>query len=188
MGVSTPVNRISRGEIIKYNGDMHQVLECVIRTPPNNAAFCQLELRSLVSGRSLPARCSTKEMFEVLESRARDMEFSYENQGEYHFMDQKDYEQYELGKDIVADAMNFLVVGQVYEVLFIEGRAVSINLPSSVAMKVVEAPEAVKGNSVSNTGKEVVLETGLKIMAPMFIKPGDLVKVKTEDHSYQGRA
>jgi elongation factor P len=188
MGVPTPVNRIYKGNIIKYNGDLHQVLECVIRTPPNNAAYCQMELRSLVTGRSLPTRSSTKEQLEVMESRARNLEFSYENQGEYHFMDQKDYEQFELSKEIVADAMNFLVVGQVYEVLFVDGSAVSIGLPSSVVMKVTEAMDAIKGNSVSNVGKEIVLETGLKIQAPMFIKPGDLVKVGTKDHDYQGRA
>ncbi|OGS37522.1 MAG: hypothetical protein A2293_12760 [Elusimicrobia bacterium RIFOXYB2_FULL_49_7] len=188
MAIPTPINRISRGNTILYNGDMHQVLECVIRTPPNNAAFAQMELRSLVSGRALPVRCSTKEVFDVLESRAKNLEFSYENQGEYFFIDPNNYDQFEFRKEVVGDAMSFLVTGQTYEVLFIEDNPVRINLPPSVVMKVIEAPEAIKGNSVSNVGKEVILETGLKVTAPMFIKPGDLLKINTTDLSYQGRA
>ncbi|MFH0920176.1 MAG: elongation factor P [Fibrobacterota bacterium] len=181
-------NRISKKNVLRYNGDMCVVLECITRTPPNLRAFVQMEMRSLTSGKSFPVRCSTGEEFEVLENRSRELEFSYENQGTYVFMDPDTFDQIEIQKNIIGDAVNFLVANQRYEVLFVEESPLLINLPTSVIMTVTEATDAVRGNTSSNATKEVTLETGLRIQVPMFIKNGEKLKVGTENKEYLGRA
>jgi len=98
------------------------------------------------------------------------------------------YEQYELHKAQIEDIVDFLVPNQIYEVMFVENQPFSVNLPAAVEMKVIDAPEAVRGNTATNVTKAVTLETGLVIQAPLFIKTGDIIKISTEDKKYLGRA
>jgi elongation factor P len=187
MAMVTP-NLIKRKNVIRYKGDICLVLECVIRTPPNNRAFAQMELRSLTSGRLIPLHCNTGEEFELLDNRFMNLIYSYENQGTYVFMHPETYEQYELHKAQIEDIVDFLVPNQIYEVMFVENQPFSVNLPAAVEMKVIDAPEAVRGNTATNVTKAVTLETGLVIQAPLFIKTGDIIKISTEDKKYLGRA
>jgi elongation factor P len=180
-------NRISKKNVVRYNGDMCVVLECITRTPPNLRAFVQMEMRSLTSGKSFPVRCSTGEEFEVLENRSRELEFSYENQGTYVFMDPETFDQIELQKEVIGDAIDFLVPNQHYEVLFVEENPLLINLPTAIEMTIIEATDAVRGNTSTNATKDVTLETGLHIQVPMFIKQGEKIKVGTENKEYLGR-
>jgi len=185
---TAPPNQIRKNDVIRYKGDPHVVLESIVRTPPNLSAFVQMDLRSLTTGKSIPVRCSTKEQFEVLDSRSRQLQFSYENRGEYVFMDPNTYDQFELRKDVIKEAVDFLVPNQTYEVLFVEDHPTLVVLPSSVEMKVVEAAEAVRGNTATNVTKPVTLETGLVVQAPLFIKIGEILKISTKEKEYLGRA
>jgi elongation factor P len=185
--MATP-NQIRRKNVVRYKGDIYLVMESVIRTPPNNRAFAQLELRSLNTGKLIPIRCSTSEEFEMLDNRYQNLIYSYDNQGTYVFMDPKTYDQHELTKEQLTDVIDFLVPNQVYEVMFVENRPFCINLPSSIEMKVTEASEAVRGNSATNTTKSVTVETGLVIQVPMFVKTGDVLKISTDEKKYLGRA
>ena len=85
-------------------------------------------------------------------------------------------------------AKDFLIENELYDLLYVEDRPLSIQLPPSVSMKVVEAPEAIKGDTVSNVQKPVTLETGLVVSVPLFIKKGEVVRINTDDVSYAGRA
>ncbi|HUI92788.1 MAG TPA: elongation factor P [Chitinivibrionales bacterium] len=185
--MATP-NVIKKKNVLRYKGDIFLVIECVVRTPPNNRAFAQLELRSLTTGKMIPVRCSTGEDFEMLDNRFQNLIYSYDNQGTYVFLDPETYDQHELRKEQIEDVIDFLVPNQVYEVMFVENRPFLINLPASVEMKVTEAPEAVRGNSATNVTKAITLETGLVIQAPLFVKTGDVVKISTDEKKYLGRA
>ncbi len=181
-------NQIRKKNMVRYNGELCLVEECVVRTPPNNRAYVQMELRSVISGKAFPIRTSVSEEFEIVENRGKTLEYSYENQGEYVFMDPVTFDTYELQKDVIGDAIDFLTVGQKYDVLFVDERAIRIELPASVIMKVTEAHDAVRGNSAGNVGKLVTVETGLEVEVPMFIKTGETIKVSTADRKYLGRA
>lgn len=182
------VNVIRKRNVVRYNNDPCLVLECQIRTPPNMSAFCQMQLRNLVSGKVIHLRLSTGESFEVLDTDARKAEFSYESQGTYHFLDNETFETYEINKEMLEDAISYLVPNQNYEIFFVDGSPLTINLPSVVEMKVTESPDAVKGDSASNVQKPVIMETGLSVQVPLFIKQGEILRISTEDGSYQGRA
>jgi elongation factor P len=116
------------------------------------------------------------------------MELSYINQGVYSFMDNETYESTELDGKIIEDAKDFLVVGLTYEVFYVESTPMGINLPAAVEMKVIEAPDAVRGDSSGNVLKPVTLETGLIVRTPLFIKEGDVIRVSTEEKTYLSRS
>jgi elongation factor P len=183
----TGVNRIKRKNVIRYNNEACLVLECTIRTPPNNASYCQMSLRNLKTGKQAHVRTNVGDSFDVLLNEFRSLEFLYENQGEYVFMDQKSFEQFEIGKDIIADYIDFLIPNQVYQVMFVENNPTLIDLPSTIDMTVTEAVEGVRGDTATNLTKQVTTETGLKVNVPLFIKQGDKIRVSAEDRSYMGR-
>ncbi len=182
------VNTIKKKNVIRYNNDPCIVLECTIRTPPNLTSFCQMQLRNLANGKAVHVRCPVSESFDVLPTEQRKVEFSYENQGVYAFMDDETFELIELEKDFIGDAVNYLVPNQHYELMYIDGNPFTVNLPSSIEMKVTDAPDAVRGDTSGNVQKPVTVETGLTVMVPLFIKEGETIRISTDDGSYLGRA
>ncbi|MDR2844935.1 MAG: elongation factor P [Puniceicoccales bacterium] len=185
---NTPVNNIRKKNVVRYNGDICLVLECLIRTPPNNASYCQMELRSLASGRVIPVRTNIGASFETLENSTAKLELSYEADGSFVFANPTTFEETYVPRTLIEESAGFLVPGQSYEVMFVDGKPVAVNLPGAVEIKVVEAPPAIKGDTSGNVLKPVILETGLSVNVPLFIKEGEIIRVSTEDKSYLGRA
>jgi elongation factor P len=103
-------------------------------------------------------------------------------------MNPENYENLTLTSELVEDVKEFLSANMVCEILFIEGKAVSVEPPASVTLKVVESPEGVRGDSANNVQKTAKLETGLQLQVPLFIKEGELIKVDTRERKYMGRA
>jgi len=93
-----------------------------------------------------------------------------------------------LDEGLVEDAKDFLVETQVYSILHVDDKPISIDLPTTIEMKVTESAEGVKGDTASNVQKPATLETGLSVQVPLFIKEGETIKVNTADRSYAGRA
>jgi elongation factor P len=118
----------------------------------------------------------------------RKMEFSYLDQADYVFSDPETFETVTLTPDLIGDAKNFLTENAAVVVTFVEGKAVSIELPASVVLAVSDAPEGIKGDSANNVQKPATLETGLSIQVPLFIKTGEKIKVDTRTGKYMERA
>jgi Translation elongation factor P (EF-P)/translation initiation factor 5A (eIF-5A) len=116
------------------------------------------------------------------------MEFSYKDGADYVFTDSETYETVTLAAELVGDAKNYLVENSPVTVTFVEEKAVSIELPSSVALKVSDAPEGIRGDSSNNVQKPVTLETGITVQVPLFIKTGEKIKVDTRTGKYMERA
>ena len=173
---------------ISYNGDIVVVLDSQHRTPGNLRAFVQATLRSIRTGRSSDVRFSSTERIEVVPMVTRKMEFSYKDGDDYVFSDPETYETVTLNPEIVGDAKSYLVENAGVTVTFVEDKAVSIELPSSVVLKVSDAPEGIRGDSANNVQKSVTLETGITVQAPLFIKTGEKIKVDTRTGKYMERA
>lgn len=184
---NTIVGKISRGNIIEYQGQPCFVIERTIHTPPNLTSFCTMQLRNVKTSKIVHVRTNVGDNYNVLHKEIVRMEFSYENQGVYTFMDLETFDQVELDREIVGDAVKFLVSGQEYNIFMVEGSPMMIELSPTVELLVTEAPEMVKGDTSGNVQKTVMTETGLEVRTPAFIKTGDRIKVNTEDNSYQGR-
>ena len=173
---------------INYNGDIAVVLDTQHRTPGNLRAFVQASIRSIRSGKSSDVRFSSTEKIEVVPMMVRKMEFSYKDGEDFVFSDPETYETVTLPPELVGDAKNYLVENAPVSMTFVEGKAVSIELPSSVVLKVSDAPDGIRGDSANNVQKPIILETGITVQAPLFIKTGERIKVDTRTGKYMERA
>jgi elongation factor P len=173
---------------LNYNGDISVVLDMQHRTPGNLRAFVQASLRSIRTGKTSDVRFSSTEKIEVVPMMTRKMDFSYKDGVDYVFSDPETFETTTLTPDLVGEAKNYLVENGSVTVTFVEDKAVLVELPSSVVLKVADAPEGIRGDSSSNVQKAIVLETGITVQAPLFIKTGEKIKVDTRTGKYMERA
>ncbi len=173
---------------LNYNGDVVVVLDSQHRTPGNLRAFVQATLRSIRTGKSSDVRFSSTERIDVIPMNTKKMEFSYKDGQDFVFSDPETYETVTLPPELVGDAKNYLVENGQVTVTFVEDKAVTIELPSSVVLAVADAPEGIRGDSANNVQKAVVLETGITVQAPLFIKTGEKIKVDTRTGKYMERA
>jgi len=173
---------------ISYNGDICVVLDSQHRTPGNLRAFVQATIRSIRTGKSSDVRFSSTEKIEPVPMITKKMEFSYKDGEDFVFTDPENYETVTLNAELVGDAKDYLVENAQITVTFVEEKAVSIELPSSVILTVTDAPEGIRGDSANNVQKPITVETGITIQAPLFIKTGEKIKVDTRTGKYMERA
>ncbi len=181
-------NDLRRGMAINYNGDICVVLDFQHRTPGNLRAFVQATLRSIRTGKASDVRLSSTEKIEPVPMIAKKMEYSYKDGADYVFTDPETYETVTLAAELIGDAKNFLVENAQLTVTFVEDKAVSVELPSSVILTVTDAPEGVRGDSANNVQKAITVETGITVQAPLFIKTGEKIRVDTRTGKYMERA
>jgi len=173
---------------LNYNGDISVVLDMQHRTPGNLRAFVQASLRSIRTGKTSDVRFSSTEKIDVVPMMTRKMDFSYKDGEDFVFSDPETFETTTLAPELVGEAKNYLVENGSVTVTFVEDKAVLVELPSSVVLKVADAPEGIRGDSSSNVQKAIVLETGITVQAPLFIKTGEKIKVDTRTGKYMERA
>jgi elongation factor P len=181
-------NDLRRGMAINYNGDITVVLDMQHRTPGNLRAFVQATLRSIKTGKSSDVRFSSTERIEPVPMITKKMDFSYKDGEDFVFTDPDNYETVTLAAELVGDAKNYLVENAQVTVTFVEDKAVTVELPSSVVLTVTDAPEGIRGDSANNVQKAIIVETGITVQAPLFIKTGEKIKVDTRTGKYMERA
>jgi elongation factor P len=181
-------NDLRKGQAIKYNGNTAIVLEVHHRTPGNLRAFVQAIIRYINTGKSADVRFGSTDKVELVDIDRKQIEFSYKDHGGYHFMDPETYETVDLEENLLGDAKDYLVENLSVQVLYAEGKAVQVELPASVSLKVIESAAGLRGDTASNVTKPAKLETGKTINVPLFIKEGELIKIDTRTGAYMGRA
>jgi elongation factor P len=180
-------NDIRKGQVIKFNGEPHLVMETQHRTPGNLRAFVQVKMRNLRYGKALDQRFASTDSIEVLPTEKKTLEFSYADRDSFAFIDPETFEQIELSAQTLGDVKHYLTAGGKVDVLFVDEKALTVELPSTVALKIVESADGVKGDTASNVQKPAKLETGLIVQVPLFIKEGEIIKISTADGTYLGR-
>ena len=181
-------NDLRKGMGIKYNNDVCVVLDMQHRTPGNLRAFVQATLRSLKSGKSSNVRFASTESIEVVSMTTRRLDFSYKDHNGYHFMDPENYETTTLNEEFVGEASKYLTENLQCTLMEVEGKAVELELPPKVKLKVVEAPPGVRGDTATNVTKPAKVETGFEVGVPLFIDAGDSIEVDTRTGKYLNRA
>jgi elongation factor P len=175
--------------VIKWNNnDLYSILKMEHRTPGNLRAFVQVKMRNLRTGAMFDNRFSSTEQVERAILDEQEMEFLYQEGDDYTFMNTETYEQVALNAELLGDAVNYLIPNIKVHVEFYEGRPMSVELPATVDLKVVETEPGLKGATVSNVGKPAKLETGLVVQVPAFINEGEKIRVNTSEGTYQERA
>jgi len=176
------------GMVIKFNNELYSIFSMVHRTPGNLRGFVQVKMRSLRTGSMTEHRFSSEDRVERATLDEHEMEYLYDDGEYYYFMNTENYEQMHLTKDILGDAVEYLIPQLKVNVEFYEGKPMSVELPPTVDMTVVETEPGLKGASVSNVTKAAKLETGLLVQVPPFINQGEKIRVSTAEGTYQERA
>jgi len=180
--------QLKRGMCIKHDNDLYRVVETQHKTPGNLRGLVQARIRHLKSGSIMEHRFRSVDMVERAILDETEMEFLYQDGDMYHFMNAETYEQIGLSREVLGDAVSYLIPNIRLKVEMYEGRPVGIELPLTVDLKVVETEPAIKGASVSNQNKPAKMETGLVVNVPPFIAEGDVLKIDTGSGSYIERA
>jgi len=176
------------GMVIKFNNDLYSIFSVNHRTPGNLRGFVQVKMRSLRSGSMTEHRFSSEDKVEKALLEEQEMQYLYDDGEYYYFMNTENYEQMHLMKDLLGDATEYLIPQLMVKVEFYEGKPMSVELPATVDLTVVETEPGMKGATVSNVTKPAKLETGLVVQVPSFITEGEKIRVNTAEGTYQERA
>jgi elongation factor P len=176
------------GMVIKFNNELYSVFSMTHRTPGNLRGFVQAKMRGLRSGSMIEHRFSSEDKVEKAQLDEHEMEYLYDDGEYYYFMNTENYEQMHLTKELLGDATDYLIPQLKVTVEFYEGKPISVELPATVDMTVVETEPGLKGATVSNVTKPAKMETGLVVQVPPFISQGEKIRVNTSEGTYQERA
>src|ERR1700730_8226382 len=176
------------GMVVKFNNDLYSIFSMVHRTPGNLRGFVQVKMRSLRSGSMTEHRFSSEDRVERAMLEEHEMEYLYDDGEYFYFMNTENYEQMHLTKDLLGDAVNYLIPQLKVAVEFYEGKPMSVELPPTVDMTVVETEPGLRGYTVSHVTKPAKMETGLVVQVPAFITEGEKIRVNTAEGTYQERA
>jgi elongation factor P len=174
--------------IIVQDGQLFQVVDRDLRTPGNLPSKLTLKLKNLKTGFVSNNRFHPEDKVEQAYLDTRDMQYLYQDGDGYVFMDKESYDQITLGKEWVGDLIQYLKENEDAKVTFYGEKPVSLELPNTVELKVVDTDPALKGATAAAQYKPAKLETGLKITVPPFIAIGDLVQIDTRTGEYLSRA
>ena len=176
------------GMVIKFNNELHSVFSVAHRTPGNLRGFVQAKLRNLRSGSMFEHRFSSEDRVDKAVLEEHEMEYLYDDGEYYYFMNTETFEQMHLTKELLGDAVEYLISQLHVNVEFYEGKPISVELPATVDMTVVETEPGLKGATVSNVTKPAKMETGLVVQVPPFINQGEKIRVNTAEGTYVERA
>jgi elongation factor P len=176
------------GMVIKFNNELYSVFKMEHRTPGNLRGFVQVKMRKLSSGTMIEHRFSSEDRVERASLDEYEMEYLYDDGEFFYFMNTESFEQMHLTKDLLGDSTNFLIPNLKVNVEFYEGKPMSVELPPTVDLTVVETEPGLKGATVSNVTKPAKLETGLVVQVPPFINEGEKIRVSTSEMAYLERA
>jgi elongation factor P len=156
-------------------------------TPGNWRGMVQTKLRNLRSGTQMENRFRSEDKVERVTFEQHEMEFLYEADGQYHFMNTENYEQTTLNSEELGDTIKYLTPNSRAQVEFYEGKPMGVSLPNTVELKVTQTDPALKGATVTNVLKPATVETGAIVQVPGFVAIGDTIRVDTETGGYLSR-
>ena len=181
-------NDFRPGVTIEIEGQVWQVVEFQHVKPGKGAAFVRAKIKNLETSAVVERTWNAGEKVQEGHVDRRQMQYLYENEGAYCFMDNETYEQIELQKDQLGNAFNFLKEEMVVTMMMFNSKVIGIDLPAAVELKVVETDPGVRGDTATGGNKPATLETGFVVKVPLFINEGDVLQIDTRTGEYIGRA
>ena len=177
---------IRKGLRFELDGDPFVVLDFQFVKPGKGTAFTRTKIRNMISGAVLDHTFKSGEKLKPAHTEDREMQFLY-NDGDFHFMDNSNYEQVRLPSSAVGDAANYLTENMLIEVSFFQGRTIGLSLPNFVVLKVEETAPGEKGNTVTGASKPAQVSTGFTLNVPLFVNEGDNLRIDTRTGEYVER-
>jgi elongation factor P len=181
------VNNLRRGLLVEVEGTVFSVVEYQHHKPGKGHAIVRVKLKNAGTGLVIDRTFNGKEKIPLANAERKRMQFLYSDD-QWHFMDQATYEQVGLPEDEIGDSKNYLTEGLEAEILFHSGRALGIEIPAAVNLKVTYTEPGLKGDTATGAKKKAMLETGYEVDVPLFIELGDVLKIDTRTGAYLERA
>jgi elongation factor P len=176
-----------KGMKIEIDGEPFEILDFQHVKPGKGSAFVRTTIKSLISGRQLQPTLKSGEKVGRPDIEEKDMQYLYQQGDEFHFMEQKTFEQTYIGQKELGEAKNFLKENINCSIMFWNGKALGVDLPNSVELKVTTCDPGMRGDTVSGAMKPAVMETGYRLQVPLFINEGDVLKIDTRSGEYLTR-
>lgn len=181
-------NEFKTNVTVTIDGDAWQVIEFQHVKPGKGAAFVRAKMRNLCTGSVVERTFNAGERLPKAHVERKEMQYLYETDGIYVFMDNETYEQFELNEKQLGEAINFLKDNMAVKIMVYEERILGIDLPNTVELAVAETEPGIKGDTATGGNKVAKLETGYAVKVPLFINEGDVLKIDTRSGEYIERA
>lgn len=187
--MSLGVNQLKPKTFFIYEDQPYVVLETHHLKMQQRRPTVQVRMRNLMNGKVLERNFAQSDVFEEADIQRQSVKFLYAHREQYWFVDVKDpTKRFELSQEILGDSTRFLKANTVMEAIVFENKVISVDLPVKMEFKVVEAPPSIRGDTAQGGVKQVKIETGAYINAPLFIEEGDIIRINTETGEYVERA
>lgn len=177
-------SELRKGIKLIHNTQPYVVVEFQHVKPGKGNAFIRTKIKNLITGAVLEHTYRSGVQIEAADVEDKTMTFLYNDGDGYHFMDAKTYDQVAITDDLMGDAKNYILPDMSCAVVFWQGRAITVDIPQHVELKVAETEPGVRGDTATNVTKPAKLETGAELAVPLFIAVGDTVKVDTTSGKY----
>jgi elongation factor P len=172
------------GMAIRMGGELWTIVEFQHVNPGNWRAFVRAKLKSLKSGKVVEIRFRAGEAVDAVRIETKEYQYLYHDGASYVFMDQKTYDQINVEEYLIGDGAHYLKESESVKIMFNGNEIVSVEIPITVALKIVEAPPGVRGDTATGAQKPAKVETGAMVNVPLFINEGDTIKVDTRTGYY----
>ncbi|HIB46474.1 MAG TPA: elongation factor P [Candidatus Lambdaproteobacteria bacterium] len=177
---------IRKGLRIEMDDAPFVVVDFQFVKPGKGTAFTRTKIRNMITGAVLDRTFKSGEKLKPADTEDREMQFLYSD-GDFHFMDNGNYEQVSLESNAVGDASNYLTENMMIGVSFFQGRTIGLTLPNFVVLEVIETAPGEKGNTVTGASKPAVVSTGYTVNVPLFVNEGDQLRIDTRTGEYVER-
>ncbi len=188
MADTVSTNEFKNGMHVELDGSVWRIIEFQHVKPGKGGAFVRTKMKSIDSGSVVDKTFRAGEKFARVYTETKNLQYLYDDGSEVHFMDEGTYEQFGLPHADVEDALPYMQPSSSVQMLFVGGKPSGIQLPGSIALTVADTEPGVKGDTVSNVTKPAKLETGAVVQVPLFVNPGDRIKVDPREARYISRA
>ncbi len=178
---------LRKGTTFEHDGQVYIVIDFLHVKPGKGAAFVRTKLRNVIAGGVVERTFNPSEKFQEAIIERKEMQYLYNNDSLYYFMDQESYEQVPLNYEKVEEAVKYLKEGMNAVIKFYKGDAFSVEAPNFVELEVIETDPGFKGNTATNTLKPAKVETGSVIQVPLFVNEGDKIRIDTRTGEYMER-
>jgi elongation factor P len=181
-------NELRKGILFTHEGVNYAVIDYEHIKKGRGLAVIRVKVKNIANGSIIEKTFNNSEKLELLDSERRSAQFLYSDEKESYFMDNEDYSQFSFPVGELDWEKNFLKQGTKVVILYISGKPVTLEIPKAVDLEIIETSDAVRGNTSSNAYKEATVETGYKVMVPLFSKTGDSIRINTETGDYTGKS
>ncbi len=179
---------LTKGVLFILDGAPYEVLETHFLRMQQRKAVVQTKIRNLITGKILDRNYQASDTFEEAEIERKQALFIYENKGEYWFTEEGNPKnRFSLSAEVMGERGKFLKPNTKVSTTLFDDKVIKVEIPIKMDFKVVEAPPAIRGNTAQGGTKQVVLEGGAKVNAPLFINEGDMIRINTETGEYTER-